>query len=204
MSGMKPSSFARLRCCQARSLAVVALVAMASGLTGTFANAQTADLISASERGDLPVVNAMLSQGDVSVNAKRRDTGDAALLLASENGHLKVVQALLAAGADVDAKGYGGFTALIWASRRNHLEVVQALLAAKADVDATRNDRGRTALLEAIDYDVREDHLDVVRALVEAGANVNAIDGTGVTALIEAASRGRLAIAGSCSRPMPM
>jgi len=33
---------------------------MASGLTGTFANAQTADLISASERGDLPVVNAMV------------------------------------------------------------------------------------------------------------------------------------------------
>ena len=115
---MKPSSFARLRCCQARSLAVVALAAMASGLTGTFANPQTADLIRASERGDLPVVNAMLSQGDVSLNAKRRDTGGTALLLASENGHLKVVQALLAAGADVNAKGYGGFTALIWASRR--------------------------------------------------------------------------------------
>src|SRR5262249_48172911 len=150
--------------------------------------------IRASERGDLPVVNAMLSQGDVSLNAKRRDTGDTALLLASENGHLKVVQALLAAGADVNAKGYGGFTALIRASRRNYLEVVRALLAAKADVNAARNDLDRTALLEATDYDVREDHLDVVRALVEAGANANAIDGTGVTALIEAASRGRLAI----------
>jgi hypothetical protein len=69
--------FTRPRYRQAYRLAAVAVVATAcgftGGFTGTLANAQSDDLISAAERGDLPAVNALLtSRADVNVRKYSR------------------------------------------------------------------------------------------------------------------------------------
>jgi ankyrin repeat protein len=106
---MRPSIFTRPRHRQAYRLAAVVLVATACRFTLTRANAQSDDLISAAERGDLPAVNALLaSHADVNVrkyltHGSMRGT-TTALLEASSHGHLEVVQALLAGKADVNAK----------------------------------------------------------------------------------------------------
>src|SRR5579863_6269097 len=100
---MKSGNFGRHRYRQSHRLAAVVLVAAACGFSGTLAHAQSDGLISASQRGDLPAVNALLvSNSDV--NAKL-EGGDTALLLAAQNGHLGVVRALLAAKVDVNARG---------------------------------------------------------------------------------------------------
>jgi hypothetical protein len=63
---MKSGNFGRHCGCQAHRLAAVVLVATACSFIGTLAHAQSDDLISASQRGDLPVVNALLkSKADV-------------------------------------------------------------------------------------------------------------------------------------------
>jgi ankyrin repeat protein len=141
VSGMKLGIFTRHHYSQAHRLAAVMLAAMACGVTGTFANAQSSDLITAAGRGDLPAVNALLKAGADVNDTKNTVSGPTtALMEASSSGHLEVVQALLAAKADVNAKqgrnSKDGDTALTLAARKGHLEVVQALLAAKADVNA--------------------------------------------------------------------
>jgi ankyrin repeat protein len=148
---MKPRSLIRHRYSQAHDLAAVVLVATACGLTGTLANAQGDNLVTAAARGDLPAVSALLKSG-ADVNAPKPfkySMNTTALIEASSSGHLEVVQALLAAKADVNAKAtsnvYGEVTALMLASDNGHLELVQALLAARADVDAKSSD-GVTAL----------------------------------------------------------
>ena len=54
---------------------------------------------------------------------------------AAGGGHTEVVQALIAAGADVNARDYGGGTALMDAAGEGHVEIVRDLIAAGADVE---------------------------------------------------------------------
>jgi len=122
-------------------LAAFMLAAMAFGFTGTLANAQSDDLLTAAGRGDLPAVNALLKAGADVNDAKYTGSGSTtALMEAASNGHLEVVQALLAAKADANAtqgrSSTDGHTALTLATMNGHLNVLQALLAAKADVNA--------------------------------------------------------------------
>jgi ankyrin repeat protein len=167
---MKIGIITRHRYCQAHRLATIVLVATACGFIGTFANAQSDDLVIAAGRGDLPVVNALLKSG-ADVNDPKYTTSGltTALMAASSNGHLEVVQALLAAKADVNAKqrlgSKEGDTALTLACRNSHVEVVQALLAAKADVDAG----WEPPLYEAI----RVGNLEMIRVLLAAKPDLN-------------------------------
>jgi ankyrin repeat protein/serine/threonine protein kinase len=141
------------------------------------------DLISAAERGDTAVVQALLADG-TDVDAKRND-GATALIVASYNGHFELVQALLAKGAQVNAKENDGATALIRASQQGHLELVQALLAKGADVNAKANDGG-TALIQAS----QQGYGEVVQTLLAKGAEANAKANDGRTALIQASQQG--------------
>jgi len=78
------------------------LVVLACLLAGVRANAKEDDLINAAEKGDLPRVKELITNG-AAVNAKTK-YGMTALMMASLNGRLEVVPALLAKGAVVNAK----------------------------------------------------------------------------------------------------
>ena len=175
---------ARHRDGQAHRLAAVVLVATACGFTGTLANAQSNDLITAAGRGDLPAVNALLKAGADVNDAKNTFSGPTtALMEASSNGHLEVVQALLAAKADVNAtrgrNSKDGDTALTLALLNDHLNVVQALLAAKADV--------RAGSIPALYVAAGVGNPDMVRVLLAAKPDLDWRDPMfGTTALMQA------------------
>ena len=186
--GMKRGT--RHRYGQAPRLAAVMLAAMACGFTGTLANAQSNDLITAAGRGDLSAVNALLKAGaDVNDDKNTASGPTTALMEASSNGHLEVVQALLAAKADVNA---GSIPALYYATAVGNLDMVRVLLAAKPDLDWRDPIVGTTTLMLTLapHSSVLRNQLtssgrwDIARLLVEAGANVNVMTNAGVTALM--------------------
>ena len=170
------------------SLIFCILAVLACVLAGTWANAQSDDLLTAAGKGDLARVKTLIDAGS-DVNAKRTN-GATALIAASLQGHLDVVRALLDAKADVNAKASDdGSTALMVASQNGHADAVRALLDAKADVNAKAGS-GRTALIQAS----QNGHADVVRVLLDAKADVNAKAGNGATALMLASLNGHLEV----------
>jgi cytohesin len=103
---------------------------------------------------------------------------DRALLQAAEFGNIEAVKQHLAAGADVNAKGFEGWTPLYDAAERGRKEIVELLLAKGANVNAKIED-GRTPLHRA----AREGHKEVAELLITKGADVNAKDNFGTTPL---------------------
>ncbi len=67
---------------------------------------------------------------------------------AAREGNIEAIKQAIADGADVNAKGIGGFSPLLIAAMEGHNEVVELLIAKGADVNA-KNDEGKTALDEA-------------------------------------------------------
>jgi hypothetical protein len=139
-----------------------------------------ADLISASEFGDIRRVGELLAaKSDVNVKGRQ---GFTPLMLAAEGLQLEVVRALLSAGANVNAKADDGGTALMLlleGSSPKQLPIVEALLAAGADVNVTPPN-SRTALMETAMHGDDK----VVAALLAAGAKPNLTNQGGETALI--------------------
>jgi ankyrin repeat protein len=182
---------------QAHSLAAVMLAATACCFTGTLANAQSSDLLSAASRGDIPAVNTLLKAGADVNNARNTVSGPTtALMEASSNGHLEVVQALLAAKADVNAtrrsNSKEGDTALTLALLNGHMNVVQALLAAKADFNA--------GLRPPLYVAAMLNNLDIVRVLLAAKPDLDWRDPMfGTTALMQALAPWR----DHLTRPLP-
>ena len=115
--------------------------------------------------------------------------GFTALMLASSNNHHSVGNRLLRAGANVEARCYGGKTALILAVELGAVTCVRALLDAGAYPDA-RNDAGLTVLHVAFcvarchDFTQR---VDLLELLLRAGANKESRDTYGCTVLHRAA-----------------
>jgi ankyrin repeat protein len=177
-------------------------------------------LFIASQRGHLPVVQALLQGGAVVDKAMAH--GATPLFLASGNGHVPVVQALLQAEADVSKAMDDGATPLFIASQEGHLPVVQTLLQAGADVDkaagvgctplSIASQEGHVPVVQALlqagaDVDKDRDdgttpvhiasdlgHLPVVQTLLQAGADVDKAADDGITPLIAAFHRGHVGI----------
>jgi len=148
-------------------------------------------LITASFRGDVPMMKLLLERG-ADANAGANETS---LIGAAENGHLDAVNLLLDAGADVNAaKGQPVETALSAAVERRHVEVVVTLLKRGADVDA-----GHPLGIAASRGD-----LALVTLLMDAGASL--VRGQ-LPVLASAASSGRIevveALLARGARPVP-
>jgi hypothetical protein len=81
--------------------------------------------------------------------------GETPLILAAERADLSYVEALLAAGADVRAESYSGWTAAHGAAECGSVDVLERLAAAGADLSA-RAASGKTPLDIATQYEQRE------------------------------------------------
>lgn len=135
---------------------------------------------------DKAVIELLLGAG-VDPNVLSRN-GTRALLQACMKGHTEIVQTLLAAGADpnlVDASGDTPLIKAVW--RRENTEIVRQLLQAGADVNQ-KDGYKRTPLTKAAWWG-RSESLEL---LLQAGAQLQP-DGGGLTALIEATSKGHVA-----------
>ena len=149
---------------------------------GINANAQDGDgrtvLISAAARGDLEVVNTLLTRGaDPNVKDKREYT---ALSHAVEAMYEDVVDALLnRPDVDANSRGLNGRPVLLAYVWRDDKARVEKLLAHGADVTAQDAD-GDTALHGA----GKSGNVEIIRLLLDKGANPNAANRHGGTPLM--------------------
>ena len=146
-------------------------------------------LMCAAKKGDLRIVQALLSAPHININSKNT-SGSTALMVAIENTRDEVVKALINKGANVNAADNKGWTPLLFAAQEGYLKIVQALLSApEIDINARKPSVG-TALMVAVDNGKD----DVVKALIDYNANANIADKHGWTPLILAAKKGYLTI----------
>ena len=174
----------------------------------------------ASERGDLKVVEALLSKG-AEIDLEDEDCCTA-LMLAARSRHSDILLYLIDHGADVKRKDGCKRTALHYASERGDLKIVEALLSKGADIDVEDKD-GYTPLILAISNNhiaeagvlitngagideeldinpprtaltmsVENGHDSLVRNLILQGVNINYQDASGRSALHFAASYNRI------------
>lgn len=131
------------------------------------------------------LLGVMLAQAPPPASVK----SGAALLDAVRLGDVARAKALVAAGADVNAADYRGFTPLLWACAGAPPELVRLLLESGASPDPRAND-GTTALMLAAANGLTE----TARLLVSRGADFT-VAKDGMTARQLAANRGHLEVA---------
>ncbi len=137
-------------------------------------------LLEAVALGSLADVREALRQGAA---LEARDCWSrTAWLLALLAGDVAKAKLLREWGADPDARGRCGCPPLFYPIQGHHPDALRWLLAQGADVHQT-DEFGRTALIEAVEYD----DLDCVEVLLAAGADLE-VDASG-TALNHAESR---------------
>lgn len=167
-------------------------------------------LMIAASRGDLAVVEEILSRHNEDVNAQD-DFGYTALMYAASAGHARIVETLLAAGSDLRLKNRQGLASidlavargqapvalllrhalLFFAARDGDLHELGNLLELGADVNAQVTD-GWTALMVA----ALHDHPHVVSRLLLHGADPELETVTGRTALMIAQHKGHHEVVG--------
>ncbi|REJ78057.1 MAG: DUF3421 domain-containing protein [Acidobacteria bacterium] len=175
----------------------------------------SADVIRASENGDLNALRAAIRAGQLI--DKRNSVGRTALMIAAEKGSDAIVEELIANRAAVNAVDDEGNSALILASREGKESTVGKLLGEGAD-PLIANRSGQTALtasaangqedvvrvlindvsftgmdvpnsINAFLEAARNGKEDVIEVFLESGMDVNVEDsGSGRTALMEAAA----------------
>jgi ankyrin repeat protein len=164
------------------------------------------------ERSDM--VNMLLDRG-ANINSDYEDDSPMTAALESSNGPL--AQELIARGAEVNARGWGGWTPLMLAASSGDAETLKLLLDYKADVDMLEA-AGKSVLHFSHTYpgitrlllehgaatEVRANcndatpliecaqfgDTDALGHLIEFGADVNAKEDDNATALMYAAERG--------------
>lgn len=156
-------------CSMRRSLAAVACLTLALGLSLAAQTQPGVRLVAAMKAQDVTTVRALLKQR-ADVNAADVD-GTTALQWAAHWNDLETVKALLAAGAKPNTASRYGATPLHEAAAIGSAPVVNALLRAGANANATYGE-GETPLMLA----ARSGNLESVKLLIEAGANVNATE----------------------------
>ena len=141
----------------------------------------------ASERGDLKVVEALLSKGaEIDVEGVYRCTP---LTLSAKCGHIDISLYLIDHGADVNKEDGFKQTALYYASERGDLKVVEALLSKGARINVEDEYRCTPLMLAA-----GRGHINISLYFIDHSADVNKKDDCKRTALHYASERGDLKV----------
>lgn len=135
-------------------------------------------LTTASENGDLPMINLLLDRNADIHASEDKSYGTCALSAAVENGHLEAVKLLLNRGANIEAQDS---SAIYNAVLNNDLPMITLLLDRSADIHAKDN--------QALCIAAERGYLETVKLLLDRGADIHA---NGEYALIMAAENGHL------------
>ncbi|KAJ8604017.1 hypothetical protein CTAYLR_003373 [Chrysophaeum taylorii] len=137
--------------------------------TGRWPGPEEGPLAVAAGRGDLRLMDALLSAG-ASPLAVTGPDGSTPLVAAAANGKTEAVRTLLGVGAPVDARRRDGTTAASWAARNGHASAFGVLLDHGARLDARDEVDGSTPLHFAAQAPTGE----AVRVALAAGADLSA------------------------------
>ena len=173
-------------------------------------------LLSAAEGGHVPAVKYLLKKGFY-VNITGRG-GNTPLMIAAERGHADVVRVLVEYNAELDDTNDENQTAwelamikgnkevlkilapefmnvdyeLLISARWRDAGVVSVFIDAQADVNASYSPTGETPLMLAAKQVEKKQSLPVIKLLIESGADITMKNSQGQTALLCAASEGRV------------
>jgi ankyrin repeat protein len=157
---------------------IIALTGIIFILSVTAKGDDTADILSAAEKGDLQKIKTLYTKNPALVNAKDSDFSRTVLMRAAENGYRDITEFLLSKGVSVDLKDKDGMTALIYAAMWNQISVVEILIAKGAAVNI-KDKAGMTPL----HYAASNGHRETVEYLLLKGADISAKDKSGKTPL---------------------
>lgn len=88
--------------------------------------------------------------------------------IAARFGYKEIVEALIENGADINIKGYFGYTALHEACRKNNIDIVNILIKNGADVNIKSGRYGFMPLYLACENNYEE----IIDILIKNGANL--------------------------------
>ncbi|MBV2188094.1 ankyrin repeat domain-containing protein [Providencia rettgeri] len=149
---------------------------------------QRTALMAATHENRVDVARYLIERG-ADVNAKD-NMQDSPYLYSGARGLQDILLLTLKNGADLKSTNRYGGTALIPAAERGHVTTVKTLIDAGVDVDHV-NGLGWTALIEAIILgDGSDKYAQIVTELIKGGADVNLADGSGISPLTLAKSKG--------------
>ncbi len=139
------------------------------------------DLITAAERGEVHVVQRLLTQG-AHVNAQD-GRGRTALIAAAYSNHLDVAEVLITAGADVNIQDITQQSAYLIATSEvgDDPRLLNLTLQNGADVTSLDSYNG-TGLIRAAD----RGYVEIVQALLATSITIDHVNRLGWTALLEA------------------
>jgi len=161
-------------------------------LLGTGAAYAEAPLAAAAEAKQFVIVEGLLQEASIDVNATQGD-GSTALHWAVYWDNVDLARALLDKGADVEAATRLGATPLYLAAVNGNATMLRLLLEAGADAKATVLQNEETPLMFA----ARAGSVEAVQVLADAGADLDAEDAyRGATALLFAAEQNHAAVVG--------
>ena len=145
-------------------------------------------LMQACKRGDVEIINILLSAG---ADSSIADTnGATSIHYAVVGGGSKgTLQAIIDHGADVNASNKDNVTALMMACWMGNVEAINVLLNTGADLNIADGKLGITCIQLAV---CKSCSKDVLEALIDHGADVNATNKDNVTALMIACQNGNM------------
>ena len=142
-------------------------------------NEKEREMITAAERGELPVVRRLLADG-ARIDA-RDQRGRTALLAATHRNRVDVARFLIQEGADVNAKDFVQDTPFLYAGAEGRNDILKLTLTAGANLKDI-NRYGGTALIPAAHHG----HVETVKILLATAIDKDHVNNLGWTALLEA------------------
>ncbi len=155
--------------------------------TDFFTDSKTLELIKAAEKHDEVTVKTLIA-GGANVNAEGTD-GITPLILALGNRDVSGMKILLANGANPNKVAPNGDSAMSLAAGADDSKLLQVLI--EGGGDPNLRDLTRPITFIALSQD-RTDNLNL---LLDKGADINAVDGSGDTLVMEAATDVKYSVA---------